>query len=155
MVTMNGEGRMNESGREEISYRVPYADTDQMHVVYYANYLVYFERARNALLRAMGYTYRKMEEQKIALPVSEAHVNYHAPATYDDLLTISAWCESCKGCRLKICCEVRRDGKLLVDGHTVHAFVHLETLRPTRPPKAFLAMIQPQTSSAQSDCAHE
>lgn len=119
-------------------YRVPYADTDQMRVVYYANYLVYFERARNELLRACGLTYRALEEKGIALPVVEALVSYHAPAVYDDRLELTGWCEEAKGARLKIRCEVRRDGRLLADGHTVHACVNPATLRPIRPSPEFL-----------------
>jgi len=132
---------MSEPQRVTIPYRVPYADTDQMHVVYYANYLTFFERARNELMRACGYTYREMERDGFALPVLEAHVDYHAPATYDDLLEISAWCSEFKGVRLKICCEVRRDGRLLVEGYTVHAHVNIKTLRPTRPTPATLAAL--------------
>lgn len=124
---------MPEPRRVTIQYRVPYADTDQMHVVYYANYLAYFERARNELLRALGYTYRALEASGFGLPVAEAHVSYLVPATYDDLLEITAWCEGVKGVRLTIRCEVRRDGRLLAAGHTVHAFVDLRTLRPARP----------------------
>jgi len=132
---------MPETQRVTIPYRVPYADTDQMQVVYYANYLTFFERARNELMRACGYTYRELEAGGFALPVLEAHVNYHAPATYDDLLEISAWCDDFKGVRLKICCEVRRDGKLLAEGYTVHAHVNIKTLRPTRPSPEMLAAL--------------
>jgi len=121
-----------------MNYRVPYADTDQMQVVYYANYLVFFERARNELLRACGFTYRELEAAGIGLPVLEATVRYHAPAVYDDLLELSAWCAEYKGVRLKICCEVRRDGRLLAEGHTLHAFVNLESLRPVRPTPAMV-----------------
>jgi len=124
-----------------ITYRVPYADTDQMRVVYYANYLTLFERARNELLRASGCTYRELEAGGFALPVLEAHVDYHVPATYDDLLEITAWCGEFKGVRLKICCEVRRDGTLLAEGYTVHAHVNLGTLRPTRPSRAMLTAL--------------
>lgn len=124
---------MSEPLRVTISYRVPYADTDQMHVVYYANYLAYFERGRNELLRACGYTYRELEASGMGLPVAEAHVSYCAPATYDDLLEITTWCEGLKGARLTIRCEVRRDGKLLAEGYTVHALVDLRRMRPTRP----------------------
>ena len=52
-----------------VPYRVPYADTDRMGVVYYGNYLVYFERARNELLRALDLTYREIEERGFGLPV--------------------------------------------------------------------------------------
>jgi acyl-CoA thioester hydrolase len=132
---------MAEPKRVTVPYRVPYADTDQMHVVYYANYLTYFERGRNELLRACGFTYREMEAGGFALPVLEAHVNYHAPATYDDLLAITVWCGEFKGVRLKIGCEVRREGKLLADGYTVHAHVNIQTLRPTRPTREMLAAL--------------
>ena len=54
-----------------LSYRVPYADTDQMGVVYYANYFEFFERFRNELLRAAGYTYLELEKEGIAMPVIE------------------------------------------------------------------------------------
>ncbi len=114
-------------------YRVPYADTDQMQVVYYANYLVYFERARNELLRACGITYRELESMGMGLPVSEAYVNYQLPATYDDLLKISASCTGFKGARLTIECQVTRDTTVLANGYTTHALVDLKTMRPIRP----------------------
>ena len=132
---------MPEAQRITIPYRVPYADTDQMQVVYYANYLTFFERARNELMRACGYTYRELEAGGFALPVLEAHVNYHAPATYDDLLEITAWCDEFKGVRLKICCEIRRDGRLLAEGYTVHAHVNIKTLRPIRPAPEMLSAL--------------
>ncbi len=132
---------MSDPLRVTIDYRVPYADTDQMHVVYYANYLAFFERGRNELLRACGLSYRELEADGIGLPVAEAHVIYHAPATYDDCLRITAWCEGIKGVRLTIRCEVRRDGQLLVEGYTVHAVADLKTLRPTRPTPALKAAL--------------
>ncbi len=121
-----------------IPYRVPYADTDQMQVVYYGNYLTYFERIRNEVLRSAGFSYRELEAMGYALPVKEARVNYHAPATYDDLLELSGWCESLKGVRLTIRCEVRRDGVLLADGYTLHACCELKSMRPVRPPQILI-----------------
>ncbi len=139
---------MPEPLRVTIPYRVPYADTDQMHVVYYANYLAYFERARNELLRTLGYTYRSLEADGLGLPVAEAHVRYMVPATYDDLLEITAWCEGFKGVRATIRCEVRRSGRLLAEGYTVHALVDLRTLRPVRPTAELLcAFAPPQATS--------
>lgn len=121
-----------------IQYRVPYADSDQMGVVYYANYLVYFERARNELLRDCGTTYRVMEEDRLMLPVREARVEYRAPAVYDDLLEFDAWISLAKGARLRIDCRVRRGEELLAEGYTVHACVDRDTRRPKRLPDAFL-----------------
>src|ERR1700744_2145630 len=69
--------------------RVRYAETDKMGVVYYANYLVWFEIARVELLRQLGFDYKKMElEDDCMLPVVEAPCRYKAPAVYDDLIVI-------------------------------------------------------------------
>ena len=124
-----------------MEYRVPYADTDQMGVVYYGNYLTIFERARNELMRACGYTYKRCEEEGWMLPVIHAEVNYHSPAHYDDLLEVTAFVQSQKGVRLEIACEVRRKGedKVLTDGFTRHCFVSTATFRPVPPPECFLA----------------
>jgi acyl-CoA thioester hydrolase len=128
--------------RAEMHYRVPYADTDKMGVVYYANYLVYFERLRNELLRESGLPYAEFESRGLMLPVVEAHCRYHAPAGYDDLLTIVGWIAEARGPRLTIRCEVRRDGILLVSGHTVHACVDIRTRRPVRPPPELTALVE-------------
>lgn len=119
-----------------LEYRVPYADTDQMGVVYYGNYLTFFERARNELMRESGFSYKECEALGFALPVVHAEVDYKSPARYDDLLEIRAWVEEVKGVRCKICCEVRRKGdeRILAKGHTVHVFVDIKTMRPIPPP---------------------
>lgn len=75
----------------EIEHRVTYAETDQMGVVYHANYLVWFEMARTEHLRNTGVTYRDLEAQGIFLAVVEAHVRYRAPARYDDFVRIRCW----------------------------------------------------------------
>ncbi len=121
-------------------YRVPYADTDQMGVVYYANYLVYFERIRNELLRESGLPYIEIEKQGIILPVIEAQCKYKNPARYDDLLEISGWVQEVKGARIVIACEVRRNEDLLVSGYTVHACVNIHTGRPQRPPESLACL---------------
>ncbi len=125
------------------TYRVPYADTDQMGVVYYGNYLALFERARNELMRATGYTYRQCEEEGVMLPVIHAELDYKSPARYDDLLDVTAWVSSLKGVRLEISCEVRRHGEseILVKGFTRHCFVSTKTFRPVPPSDAFLASV--------------
>ena len=124
-----------------MQYRVPYADTDQMGVVYYGNYLTIFERARNELMRACGYTYRTCEAEGWALPVTHAEVDYRRPARYDDLLEVTAWCRAHKGVRLEIACEVRVGGELLVSGFTRHCFVSTKTFRPVPPPERLLQVL--------------
>ena len=126
-----------------MEYRVPYADTDQMGVVYYGNYLTLFERARNELMRACGYTYRECEAEGWMLPVIHAELDYKSPARYDDLLEVTAYVQSAKGVRLEIACEVRRKGEeqILVKGFTRHCFVSTENFRPVAPPERLMAVL--------------
>src|SRR5438445_12076721 len=76
----------------DFEVRIAYADTDRMGVVYYANYLVLFERGRTEFLRNLGVRYRDMEEKlKIFLPATESHIAYLAPAHYDDLIKVRTY----------------------------------------------------------------
>ena len=68
--------------------RVRYAETDQMGVVYYANYFVWFEIGRTDLLRTLGGTYRQLEAEGLSLPVIEASCQYAAPCLYDEELVV-------------------------------------------------------------------
>ncbi len=129
------------TARTSIRYRVPYADTDQMGVVYYANYLVYFERVRNEVLRACGLTYKEMESAGILLPVIEAHCDYRTPGGYDDALEITGWFELINAARIMARCEVRRDKELLASGHTVHVVLSAKTRRPMRLPGEMISRI--------------
>ena len=131
-----------------LEYRVPYADTDMMGVVYYANYLVMFEWARNELMRSCGYSYKECESEGWGLPVTHAECNYRGSAKYDDLLEISAWVQSQKGVRIEIACEIRRKGeeRVLVSGFTRHAFISLDDFRPCPPPERFLKMMKEDAS---------
>ena len=83
----------------EMTYRVPYADTDRMGVVYHANYLVYFERGRNEMLRDAGLPYSEMDRRGVIFPVSEAFCRYHAPARYDDLKIVRLDSEVVEACK--------------------------------------------------------
>jgi acyl-CoA thioester hydrolase len=112
--------------REVARYRVIYGDTDQMGVVYYGNYLRFFEIARNEFLRQAGARYHEFEEKhRLMLPVVEANVRYRRPARYDDELAIHAAITDVRGASARFVYEIRRlpDGESLVDGHTVHACI--------------------------------
>ena len=108
-----------------LKYRVPYADVDQMSVVYYANYFVYFERGRNELLRAMGLPYKVMEDRGVMLPVIDAYCKYFKSAHYDDELEIHSKVAEQKGIRIKMECEIFRNGEKLVEGYTWHVTTNL------------------------------
>ncbi len=121
----------------EMTYRVPYADTDQMSVVYYANYLTYFERSRTEMLRDAGLPYSELEKQGYFLPVAEAVCKYRASATYDNLLTFRSYFMEARGVRLKIATEVWNDDKLLVEGYVVLACIG-ENKKPVRVPASLI-----------------
>ena len=115
--------------------RVRYAETDKMGVVYYANYLVWFEVARADLLRSLGWTYREMEHAGISLPVIEAHCEYRQGARYDDDIEIRTTARKISPVRVQFDYEAIRsaDGARLATGHTVHATVDRDG-RPVRMP---------------------
>lgn len=106
--------------------RVIYGDTDQMGVVYYANYLRYFEAGRNEYIRAKGLRYRDFEEAYgLRLPVAEAAVSYRLPARYDDLLDVEISIGQVRRASARFEYRILREGALLATGHTVHACVDL------------------------------
>ena len=107
--------------------RVRYAETDQMGIVYYANYLVWFEIGRVELLRSLGLAYSQMEiEDRCILPVVEANCRYRAPARYDDEILIEARPALMRSSVIKFVYRILRkntDGTeptLLAEGETVH-----------------------------------
>jgi len=107
--------------------RVRYAETDQMGIVYYANYLVWFELGRVELLRSLGLAYSQLEkEHKLILPVVEANCRYRAPARYDDEILIETQPALVRQSVLKFAYRILRAGhdgtepKLLAEGETVH-----------------------------------
>ena len=114
--------------------RVRYAETDQMGVVYYANYFVWFEVGRTDLLRQSGWSYREMERDGFSLPVIEAHCDYRQPARYDDELEVRTTGTLLSPVRVRFDYEVVRtaDGAVLAGGHTVHA--SLDRGRPAAAP---------------------
>lgn len=133
-----------------IQYRVPYADTDMMGVVYYGNYLTLFERCRNELMRITGTSYQQMEADGAMLPVIEAHVDYKRPAKYDDELTITSWLENASGVKMKIRCLVERGSELLATGYTVHACLSTKTNRPLRVPQYLVDFVAETPSTEEA-----
>jgi acyl-CoA thioester hydrolase len=105
--------------------RVRYAETDKMGVVYYANFLVWFEVARADLLRALGWTYREMEAAGVSLPVIEAHCHYRRPARYDDEIEVRTEGQMLSPVKMKFTYTVvrRADAVVAAEGYTMHAAV--------------------------------
>ncbi|HUD00469.1 MAG TPA: thioesterase family protein [Candidatus Polarisedimenticolaceae bacterium] len=107
------------------TYRVIYGDTDQMGVVYYANYLRWFEKGRGELLRASGIPYLGIERRGMHFPVAELSCRYFRPAHYDDLIVIETRITSVSRASLTFTYRIMRDTEaaLLASGWTKHACV--------------------------------
>lgn len=122
--------------RHETQIRVRYADTDQMGYVYYGNYAAYYEIGRVESLRALGLSYRAMEEMGMIMPVLENHSKYIAPALYDELLTIHTIIKKKPGVRITFHYEIYNESdKLIHIGETTLVFVDRKTTRPCPAPK--------------------
>ena len=123
--------------------RVIYGDTDQMGVVYYANYFRYFELGRSEYLRACGGSYRDFEREGRFLPVVEASCSYRSSARYDDLLLISTQVSELRRVSMTFTYELRRQGdeRILCTGKTVHACVGPDG-KPVRIPEQFARLLE-------------
>jgi acyl-CoA thioester hydrolase len=122
--------------------RVRYAETDQMGVVYHANYLVWFEVGRVELMRSLGLDYKRLEV--------EATARYKAPARYDDELIVETSVVSVRGPVVRFAYRVLRaeDGLLLCDGETVHVVVGRDMKRRAIP-KRYAELLAPAASHVQ------
>ena len=136
------------STRSSVSrIRVRYAETDQMGVVYHANYFVWFEVGRTGLLRDSGWSYREMEAEGVGLPVIEAHCDYRQPARYDDELEVRTKGALISPVRVEFTYDLVRsiDGASLATGRTVHAALDREG-RPCRLPQRIAALFEASVS---------
>jgi acyl-CoA thioester hydrolase len=126
--------------------RVIFGDTDQMGVVYYANYLRYFESARAAYWRALGKSYKDLVAWGVALPVIEAHCQYKRPAYYEDLLGVDVGVSELRGASLRFAYRIYRGDDLVADGTTRHAVIGTDG-RPRALPLALREALPPISGS--------
>jgi acyl-CoA thioester hydrolase len=121
--------------------RVRYAETDRMGVVYYANYLVWFEVGRTEWLRQSGWSYREMEADGVGLPVIEAHCEYRQPVRYDDQVDIRTRASLLSPVRVRFDYEiVLGESAVAAAGHTVHAALDASG-KPCRLPERVRAIL--------------
>ena len=106
--------------------RVRYSETDQMGIVYHANYLVWFEVGRSELFRQLDLPYTQFEDQGLGLAVIEASCHYRKPSRYDDELVIITALDHLSSRSARFHYHVYRDEILLAEGKTVHVFVNTE-----------------------------
>ncbi|HEY7321467.1 MAG TPA: thioesterase family protein [Candidatus Binatia bacterium] len=124
------------------SYRVIYGDTDQMGIVYYANYLRWFERGRSEFLRQIGLPYTQIEGRGYYFPVTEVSCRYFKSARYDDLITIATQLKSFGRATLhfEYRISIESETSFLALGWTRHACVNTDG-RITRIPGAFAHLL--------------
>ncbi len=128
----------------ETTVRVRYAETDQMGVVYYANFFVWFEIGRVELLRELGFAYKEMEQKDDSyIVVAEAHCRYLRPARYDDLLRIRTGVAEARSRTLRFTYEITSDatGQLLATGETTHVICD-RTGRPKTLPAKYRKLFE-------------
>ena len=118
-------GQLGASHKIVTTDRVIYGDTDQMGVVYYANYLRWFEKGRSEFLRRIGLPYKTIEEQGFQFPVTEVSCRYFRSARYDDVITIATQLSSVGRATLNFDYTISREGDSasLALGSTKHACV--------------------------------
>lgn len=117
---------------------VRYQETDQMGVVYHANYLVWFEIGRTKFIENLGLTYADMEKQDIVSPVVDAQISFKKPIRYGEDTTVETWVETYDGIRTVYAYNIiNQNNDIAVSGTTKHVIVHKDTFRPLSLRKAF------------------
>lgn len=133
----------------QVSYRVCYADTDQMGYVYYGNYARFYEIARVETLRSIGVSYKVLEDAGIGLPVYENYSKYHAPALYDDLLRIECTLVKMPSARIEFEYKIYNQNEaLLHEGKTTLVFMDLATKKVVKAPYWLISAILEKRSNA-------
>ena len=114
--------------QHETTVRVRYAETDQMGVVYYGNYPQYYEVGRVEAIRALGISYKSIEEQGIVMPVSKLNIKYVLPAKYDELLKIVTIVKEKPDKRITFKCEIYNEADNLINfGEVTLAFLDIKS----------------------------
>ena len=137
---------MDDDRWHETSIRVRYKDTDRMGVIYYGNFLTYFEVGRAELMRSLGYPYSELEKRGYSLVVAEAAAKYHANVGYDSMVTIQTAISDVKGASVQFEYEILHDRTLLVTGHTLHACLDSTQTLTRLPADVKKAMVEAMTT---------
>ena len=124
--------------------RVRYADTDQMGFVYYGNYPIFYEIGRVEAMRNLGFSYKKLEDSGIMMPVLESSSKFLLPAKYDELIKIRTTITSLPKVKIHFNYEIYNEiDKLIHTGETILAFIKKDTMRPCRVPSEIIDLLNP------------
>ena len=132
----------------ESRLRVRYAETDQMGMVYYANYLIWMEVGRSDFCRECGFSYRDLErEEQAFLAVAEANCRYLAPAKYDDEVLVETEITRVGSRVVEFSYRIKRGSTLLAEGKTIHVVVGANG-RPRTMPDRYLELLKAKSASS-------
>ena len=127
----------------EIKLRVRYSDTDQMGYVYYGRYAIFYEIARVELFRSLGFSYKKLEEEGIGMPVIDMETKYILPIKYDEQIKINTTIENLPSSRISFKYEVyNQNNELANTAKTTLTFINLTNKKPVRMPAELLDIIK-------------
>ncbi len=127
----------------KVSFRVRYAETDQMGVVYHGNYAQYLEMGRIEWLRGFGMSYKSMEESGIMLPVISLRIDFKKSALYDDLITVETQLKRTPLVKIEFDYKIYNEKhEILAEANTVLAFLDKHTKRPVKCPDYVLEKIK-------------
>lgn len=117
----------------ETEIEVRYQETDQMGIVYHANYLIWFEIGRTKLIEQLGFQYASLEMEDILSPVVDVHVTYTKPALYGDIVKVHTWIDTYDGVRTTYAYKIlNQNDEILVTGETMHVIVKKGSFKPVR-----------------------
>ncbi len=107
-------------------HKVQYYETDKMGIVHHSNYIRWMEEARIDFLSQIGWDYKKLEDMGVISPVTGVECKYKISTIFGDTVDIIVWVEEFKGVKLKIGYEMKREDKVVCEGHSEHCFINEE-----------------------------
>ena len=127
----------------KVQYRVLYADTDMMGVVYYGNYGRLYEMSRTEMIRDLGLPYIELEHDGIVMPVFSVEAKYRNVIRYDELITIETTVERLPAARMEFFHRIyNEDGRLAHEAKVVLVFLDMQTNRPVRAPERLVKLLE-------------
>ncbi len=128
----------------DFKIRIRYADTDQMGFVYYGNYPIFYEIGRVEAMRALGFSYKNLEDSGIMMPVLESSSKYLLPAKYDEMINLRTTITALPKVKIYFTYEIFNEvGKLIHTAETTLAFIKKSTMRPCRVPDEITQLLAP------------
>ena len=123
---------------------VRYGETDQMGIVYYGNYALYYEIGRTEAIKNLGYTYKQMEADGFIMPVLDLQIKYHKAAKYDDVLSITTTIAALPTRKMTFHTEILNTKEEIINsGFTTLIFLNKTTNRICSPPQKLIELLQP------------